>query len=47
MCLKHIQHDATDIGIANELVDRGVPKEDIVLAFHSPYKCPYTGFAEN
>lgn len=31
-----IQHDGTEIGIANELVKLGVPKEDIVLAFHEP-----------
>ncbi len=42
-----IQHDGTEIGIANELVALGVPKEDIVLAFHAPYKRPYTGFAVN
>lgn len=42
-----IQHDGTEIGIANELVGLGVPKEDIVLAFHAPYKRPYTGFAVN
>ncbi|MDQ4078745.1 MAG: XisI protein [Chloroflexota bacterium] len=42
-----IQHDGTEIGIANELVELGVPKEDIVLAFHAPYKRPYTGFAVN
>lgn len=40
-----IQHDGTEIGIANELVELGVPKEEIVLAFHAPYKRPYTGFA--
>ncbi len=40
-----IQHDGTEIGIANELADLGVPKEDIVLAFHAPYKRQYTGFA--
>ena len=40
-----IQHDGTEIGLANELVALGVPKEDIVLAFHAPYKRPYTGFA--
>jgi hypothetical protein len=40
-----IQHDGTEGGIANELVDLGVPKEDIVLAFHAPFKRPYTGFA--
>ncbi len=40
-----IEHDLTEAGIANELIKRGVPKEDIVLAFHAPYKRPYTGFA--
>lgn len=40
-----IQHDGTEIGIANELVNLGVPKEDIVLAFHSPYRRQFTGFA--
>lgn len=35
-----IQHDGTEVGIANELVELGVPKEDIVLAFHPPYKRP-------
>ena len=42
-----IQHDGTEEGIANLLVKRGVPKQDIVLAFHSPYKRQYTGFAVN
>ncbi len=41
-----IQHDGTEIGMANELVALGVPKKDIVLAFHAPYKRQYTGFAE-
>lgn len=40
-----IQHDGTEIGIANELVKWGVPKEDIVLAFHEPFVRQYTGFA--
>lgn len=39
-----IQHDGTEGGVANELVELGVPKEDIVLAFHAPYKRPYTGY---
>jgi len=39
-----IQHDGTEIGVANELVEWGVPKEDIILAYHAPYKRPYTGF---
>jgi hypothetical protein len=42
-----IQHDGTDVGMADELVEMGVPKEDIVLAFHAPSKRPYTGFAVN
>jgi hypothetical protein len=32
-----IQHDGTEEGIANRLVAAGVPREDIVLAFHSPF----------
>ena len=40
-----IQHDGTEIGIANELVKFGVPKDDIVLAFHEPFVRQYTGFA--
>jgi len=33
-----------EIGIANELVKLGVPKDHIVLAFHEPFVRPYTGF---
>jgi hypothetical protein len=40
-----IQYDGTEEGIANRLVAYGVPKSDIVLAFHPPYKRPYTDFA--
>ncbi len=39
-----IQQDGTEVGVAEELVKLGVPKEDIVLAYHPPYKRPYTGF---
>jgi XisI protein len=42
-----IQHDGTEGGIANELLDRGVPKTDIVIAFHSPFKRQFTEFAVN
>jgi len=41
-----IQHDGTERGVANDLVEMGVPKDDIVLSFHAPYKRKYTGFAE-
>jgi hypothetical protein len=42
-----IQHNGTEIGIASELVTKGVPKQDIVLGFHSPYKRQFTEFAVN
>ena len=31
-----IQHDGTDLVLAQWLIDRDVPKHDIVLAFHAP-----------
>ncbi|MEZ4827690.1 MAG: XisI protein [Bacteroidia bacterium] len=40
-----IQQDWTEEGVAEDLIEAGVPKSDIVLAFHAPYKRPYTGFA--
>jgi hypothetical protein len=40
-----IQHDGTEEGIANRLVAAGVPKEDIVLAFHSPFMRRFSDFA--
>lgn len=39
-----IQEDWTEYGTANELVDLGVPKADIILAFQAPYKRHYSGF---
>lgn len=39
-----IEEDWTEEGIANELVRAGVPKEDIVLAFHEPMMRQYTDF---
>lgn len=40
-----IQHDGTEDGVANELVAAGVPKNDIVLAFHPPSERKHTEFA--
>lgn len=40
-----IQRDGTGIGIANELIAAGVPKEDIILGFNAPYKREFTDFA--
>jgi hypothetical protein len=41
-----IQYDGTEVGIANQLVERGVPKQDIVLAFHEPAVRQDTGFGD-
>lgn len=41
----HIEEDWTEEGIANELLREGVPKEDIVLAFHDPETRKDTEFA--
>ena len=40
-----IQNDGTEAGVANLLVERGVPHHDIVLAYHAPYLRQYTDFA--
>ncbi len=40
-----VQRDETEDGVTYELVDAGVPKEDIVLGFHPPNVRPYTGYA--
>jgi XisI protein len=40
-----IQIDGTEDGIAADLIQAGIPKEDIVLGFHEPEVRKYTGFA--
>ena len=40
-----IQRDFTEEGLANQLVEVGVPKADIVLGFRAPYVRQFTGFA--
>ena len=42
-----IQHDGTEDGIANELIAKGVPKQNMVLAFHEPFRRTFTDFAPN
>ncbi|MEG3845258.1 XisI protein [Microcoleus sp. herbarium14] len=39
-----IQRNMTEADLGQELVEMGVPKEDIVLGLHPPYKRPYTGY---
>lgn len=41
----YIQHDGTEDGIATDLEREGVPKSDIVLAFHAPELRKYTEYA--
>ncbi|MFB2896545.1 XisI protein [Aerosakkonemataceae cyanobacterium BLCC-F50] len=40
-----VQQDGTEVGIANKLVDLGVPKQDIVLGLDPPVMRQYTDFA--
>lgn len=40
-----IQTDRTDYGIANDLIDMGIPKTDIVLAYKSERVAKNLGFA--
>ena len=40
-----VHYDGTDLKIAQQLIDNGIPKSDIVLGFHAPMKRPDTGFA--
>jgi hypothetical protein len=40
-----IQHDGTERGIAEEFVELGIPREQIVLAFHPPELRLHTHFA--
>ncbi|KYC36306.1 fatty-acid oxidation protein subunit alpha [Scytonema hofmannii PCC 7110] len=39
-----IQQDGTNEGIAQQLVEVGVPQSDIVLGYRSPLVRPFTGF---
>jgi hypothetical protein len=40
-----IQHDGTEEGIANRLVEAGVPRQNIVLAFKHPTLRQHSDFA--
>lgn len=40
-----IEWDGTEDGIAQNLLEAGVPKEDIVLAFYRPERRKHTEFA--
>jgi hypothetical protein len=40
-----IQADNTDVAVARELEEHGIPKSDIVLGFRAPDVRPYTEYA--
>ncbi len=40
-----IQHDGIEGGVAEELVEAGIPRESIVLGFQPPEVRPYTEYA--
>jgi XisI protein len=40
-----VQHDGTEDAIADWLVAKGVPSQDIVIAYHAPNIRQYTEFA--
>lgn len=39
-----VQQNLTDQNLAEELVEMGVPREDIVLGLQPPYKRKYTEY---
>jgi hypothetical protein len=41
----YIQENTTEVDIANELIEVGVPKSDIVIGFHTPKMRRLAGFA--
>ncbi|MEO1433351.1 MAG: XisI protein [Cyanobacteria bacterium J06632_19] len=42
-----IQQNTTEFDIANELIEMGLPKHDIVIGFHTPKMRQLTDFAVN
>ncbi|WP_138506832.1 XisI protein [Nostoc sp. PA-18-2419] len=39
-----LQHNGTEYEVAEELVNLGIPKQDIVIGFHSPFKRQFTDY---
>ncbi len=40
-----LQYNGTEIDFAEELMKQGVPKQDIVIGFHSPFMRQFTEYA--
>ena len=39
------QRNTTEMEVVDVLMEKGIPREDIVLGFRPPYARPHTGFA--
>jgi hypothetical protein len=42
-----LQYNGTEIDFADELIKQGVPKQDVVIGFHSPFMRQFTEYAVN
>lgn len=40
-----IQHNGTEVSVAQRMVEKDVAKSDIVIGFHSPFKRQFSGYA--
>ena len=40
----YIEEDWTEDGVATDLLQKGIPREEIILAFHPPHVRQYTEF---
>lgn len=40
-----LEHNGTEAELGEELAEMGIPKQDIVVGFHSPYKRQFTEYA--
>lgn len=40
-----LQHNGTEAELGEELAEMGIPKHDIVVGFHAPYKRQFTDYA--
>ncbi len=41
----YLRHDGTNLEIANQLLEKGITKEEIILTFQAPYRRALSGFA--
>lgn len=40
-----LQHNGTENEVGEDLANLGIPKQDIVIGFHSPFKRQFTDYA--